>query len=211
MRTNLPTGDRVKKTFRLAWLTAWLTARPRGQWASDRGRWLRILLTAGLVVTGVSAWALALVQPWIGHSGSEVAVAAEIDAQKIRAVSADLVKLGNDDRGPLAPPPTRNPFVCEGASKGVTQKPAPAPAAVIPPKTVEVRTEPSGDARAMLEKIKALRLEATLLAPTGERWAVINGQNYREGEAVAGFRIIEIQENKVRLQQGGMTGLLRMD
>ena len=66
-------------------------------------------------------------------------------------------------------------------------------------------------ARNILETIKGLRLEVTLTAPTGERWAVINGENLREGDTIAGLEIIEIQEGKVKLQRGGMSCLLRMD
>jgi hypothetical protein len=64
---------------------------------------------------------------------------------------------------------------------------------------------------AILEVVRNLRLEVTLITPAGERWAVIGGENYREGDTIAGMEIVEIQEGRVKLRQAGCTCLLRMD
>jgi hypothetical protein len=64
---------------------------------------------------------------------------------------------------------------------------------------------------AILEVVRNLRLEVTLITPAGERWAVIDGVNYREGDTIAGMEIVEIQEGRVKLRQAGMTCLLRID
>jgi multidrug efflux pump subunit AcrA (membrane-fusion protein) len=91
--------------------------------------------------------------------------------------------------------PTREP---EAAAK---QSPAEPPA---------VSSTPTSPAQ-VLAVVRTLKLEVTLIAPTGERWAVINGATYREGDAIAGLEISEIQEGKVRLRQRDITCLLRMD
>jgi hypothetical protein len=40
---------------------------------------------------------------------------------------------------------------------------------------------------------------------------VINGKDYHPGDRVEGLRLVEIQEGKVKLEQGGVTCVLRMD
>jgi hypothetical protein len=65
--------------------------------------------------------------------------------------------------------------------------------------------------RQILEEARGLRLEVILTTPSGERWVVINGTSYREGDAVAGMEIVEIQGTRIKLQRAGMMCLLRMD
>jgi len=194
----------VTKPSRWAGLMLWLASHPRGRWATARGRWCQTLLTAALIVAGVSAWALALVQPWTGRSGNYgiVTSAEGMDTEKIRAASLTVENLF-PAQAPAARPLARNPFApragqgAAGQEGGQSDK-AP-PAALATP------------ARNILETIKGLRLEVTLTAPTGERWAVINGENLREGDTIAGLEISEIQEGKVKLRHGGTTCVLRMD
>jgi hypothetical protein len=66
-------------------------------------------------------------------------------------------------------------------------------------------------AKEILSALKALRLEVTLVSPSGEPWAVIDGKDYRVGDTVGGMEIVEIGEGRVKLQRGAVTCLLRMD
>ncbi len=190
---------------RWAEVLTWLGGRGRGWWATWRGRWIQTALTVGLLLTGVSAWALALVQPWTGRTGDPgiITVASGVNAAQVRSADVDIEQLV--DGAGAAPPATlqRNPFVAvrthpaaPGAAKGQVPPAGPAPGQA---------------AGQVLETVKGLRLEVILITPAGERWAVINARNYREGDAVAGMEIVEIQEGRVKLQQGGITCLLRMD
>ncbi len=82
-----------------------------------------------------------------------------------------------------------------------------------PAGVVEKPSRPAtvSSAKAVLEAVKTLRLEVTLVAPGSPRSAVINGEEYHEGETISGFQIVEILEGKVKLQQAGVMCLLRMD
>jgi hypothetical protein len=213
------TSDTATLVHRLAglraWLAAWLIARPRGRWATRRGRWAQTILTIGLLLTGLVAWALALVQPWTNHMnpGGQI-MAAALDAEKVRAATSDLEGLAGDNSRLTPAAPQRNPFVMASAEGAVTPAPVTpvAATATTPSETLPHATPlKTPAAKDVLEAVRLLRLEITVMAPTGERWAVINGQEYREGESVAGFQVLEIQEGKVRLQQAGTTCLLRMD
>jgi hypothetical protein len=202
-----PPGDKAIPA-RCAGLMLWLASRPRGRWATARGRWCQTVLTACLVLAGVSAWALALVQPWTGRTGEYgiVSVASGVDTAKIRAAAGNVEKLF-PGHAAEARTPTRNPFAPRTARaqaapetwRPETHRPDAEPAA------------PAPTAKSILETIKGLRLEVTLTTPTGERWAVINGENLREGDTIAGLELTEIQEGKVKLRHGGATCVLRMD
>ena len=48
-----PARDSAKGAVRVAGLTAWLAAWPRGRWATGRKRWVQTALTVGLLMTGV--------------------------------------------------------------------------------------------------------------------------------------------------------------
>ena len=218
--------DKSRVARGLAWgagLVAWLAARPRGRWATARGRWVQTVLTSGLVLAGLGAWALALVQPWTARRGDHgiVAVTDGVDTDRIRSVTDDVERLCASRVGPARPAPARNPFASPGAANERIQQ-APRPAAAgqalrtidaktgeTSPKTPEASAPVT--AQAMLETVRSLRLEVTLINPASERWAVINGVNYREGDTVAGMEIVEIQDGRVKLRQAGMTCLLRMD
>jgi hypothetical protein len=198
------------------WLAAWLLARPRGRWATRRGRWAQTILTITLLLTGLLAWGLALVQPWTNHMSPGSQVLASLDAERVRAAGTDLESLSADDGRPKPTAPRRNPFVMISA-EGAAALPlaTPAVAAVTAPSEVPQHAAPPPtkplSAKDILEAVKSLRLEITVMATTGQRWAVINGQEYREGESVAGFQVLEIQEGKVKLQQAETTCLLRME
>ena len=209
---------------RFAGLVAWLSAYPRCQWAIAKARRVQIVLTAALLVTGLTAWALAIVQPWTNRSdaGPTIAGPSGFDTGKIRSMSVALEKLFGDVMPQASKPLRRNPFASpDGAQESVASPPSVAPAE---PRAGQLQRQlpqavrpespaaaaPSVSPPAVLEAAKRMRLEVILITPAGDRWAVINGQNCREGDAVAGFRIVEIQEGKVKLQQAGTICLLRM-
>ncbi|MCX5683668.1 MAG: general secretion pathway protein GspB [Planctomycetota bacterium] len=205
-----PSGD-VCKPSRWAGLMLWLASRPRGRWATARGRWCQTVLTAALILTGVSAWALALVQPWTGRGGEHgiVSVAGGMDTEKIRSASAGVEKLF-PTQAQAARPLARNPFMPREARASADPETR-RPENLRPEAATPAAPAAATPARNILETIKGLRLEVTLATPTGERWAVINGENLREGDTIAGLEITEIQEGKVKLQHGGTTCVLRMD
>ena len=204
MNENATHPGAADKPSRWAGLMLWLASCPKGRWATARGRLCRAVLTAGLIVAGVSAWALALVQPWTGRSGNFgiVTVADGMDTGKIRAASVNVEKLF-PAQAPATRPLARNPFA-PAAAQGATGREG-----GLPDKTPPAAL--AAPARNILETLKGLRLDVTLTAPTGERWVVINGENRREGDTIAGLEIIEIQEGKVKLRHGGTTCVLRMD
>jgi hypothetical protein len=205
-------------------LFAWLAARPRGRWATARGRCVQTGLTASLLLAGLAAWALALVQPWTGRPADRgiVTIAGGMDTGKIRAAAADVERLCATAPTPVKPL-RRNPFAPKAASAAPDRRPsATALGGVHEPRTPAggagrttgladgaAKAEPA--VQAVLDAVRGLRLEVILTTPAGERWAVINGRNLREGDRIAGLEIVEIQEGRVRLQQGGVTCLLRMD
>jgi hypothetical protein len=216
-------------------LFAWLAARPRGRWATARGRCVQTGLTASLLLAALAAWALALVQPWARPGRADrgiVTIAGGMDTGKIRAAAADVERLCATAPAPVKPL-RRNPFAPRVASAAPKSEKAPGTLSCRVPDTFsdsgvrEMRqaaggagrtTDPAASAakaapavQAVLEAVRGLRLEVILTTQAGERWAVINGRNLREGDRVAGLEIVEIQEGKVRLQQGGLTCLLRMD
>jgi len=195
-------------------LVSWLAGSPRGRWATTPGRWVQVLLTAGLLLTGLSAWALALVQPWatLGGDPGAVSIAEGLDTAKMRSMSADGERACPEYQPPAPRALRRDPFAGAAARRAVLGGAA-TPASPSGAKSVPAAAPgaPTSAAARVLETVKTLRLEVTLVAPTGERWAVINGADYREGDAIAGLEIMEIQDGKVRLQQGGLVCLLRME
>jgi len=175
-----------------------------------------MVLTAALVLTGLSAWAVALVQPWTGRVGEPGMVAlpaAHVDPERVRAATQEVEQLCMEWSVPAAHPFERNPFVVGQRENGED--------AVSPPEGAETeramsqgRTYPEPLApspKELLSALKALRLEVTLVASDGSRWAVISGRDYRVGDTVAGMEIVEIQEGKVKLQRGNATCMLQMD
>ena len=218
-------GRLLTARSRLSGLVAWLASYPRSRWAVAKARRVHIVLTAALLVTGLTAWALAVVQPWTSRfEVSPVLVAPPgLDPEKVRAISAALDKLYGEVMPQPSAPLRRNPFASpDGAEAPPQSTPAARPAELSSgepqsrsPETARAESPAPPAASvlplAALEAAKRLRLEVILITPAGDRWAVINGQNYRQGDAVAGFRIVEIQEGKVRLQQAGTICLLRME
>ncbi|HUU09168.1 MAG TPA: general secretion pathway protein GspB [Phycisphaerae bacterium] len=189
-------------------LHAWLAGRARGRWATARGRWIQAALTAGLLVTGLGAWALAVIQPWTMKTAGAhlVSLAAGINPDQVRSAAVAIEELVDEHTTPAVRRLRRNPFVpVVAAAETGRSGPPPVPAAAD-----QVGAD-GPTPREILEKVKGLRLEVIVITSAGERWAVINGENYREGDAVAGLEIVEIQEGRAKLQQGGVTCLLRMD
>ena len=191
----------------------WLGVRRMGRRVAGRGRWVRMILTAGLVVAGLSAWAIAVVQPWTGRAYDPGIVAlptTTLTPEQVRSLSEDVERLCARWHERKAPPLGRNPFASSEASATDGGTPAAAaPAAEDAAKSWASVSEDSTPAD-LLATVKTLRLEVTLTAPDGEPRAVINGQDYRAGDAVAGLEIVEIREGCVRLRQGTVTCLLRM-
>jgi len=165
-------------------------------------------LTAGLLVTGLGAWALAVIQPWTMKTAGAhlVSLAAGINPDQVRSAAVAIEELVDEHTTPAVRRLRRNPFVpVVAAAETGRSGPPPVPAAAD-----QVGAD-GPTPREILEKVKGLRLEVIVITSAGERWAVINGENYREGDAVAGLEIVEIQEGRAKLQQGGVTCLLRMD
>ena len=190
-----------------AGLLSWLAARPRGRWATARGRWAQTVLTAALLLAGLSAWALALVQPWTVRTMEHgvVTMTGVLDTEKIRSAASDVEKLLVEPAA-VTKPVRRNPFVLGAAATG-----EPPADAYRRPSSVGSGGDAAATPDAILRTVRGLKLEVILTTAGGERWAVINGEKVREGDAIAGLEIVEIQEGRVRLQQGGVTCLLRMD
>jgi len=218
-------GQPLAARSRFSGLVAWLASYPRSRWAVAKARRVQIVLTAALLVTGLTAWALAVVQPWTSRSdvGLTIAGPSGFDSGKIRSMSAAFEKRCGDVMPQASKPLRRNPFASpDGAPEAVASPPSVAPAEPLagqsqrrlpPAVRPEIPAAPplSVSPSAALEAARRMRLEMILITPAGDRWAVINGQNCREGDAVAGFRIVEIQEGKVKLQQAGAICLLRME
>lgn len=172
-------------------------------------RRLQTAMTVVLIITGLGAWAVALVQPWAGRSGDPGIITvplAGLDADQIRSASSVEGWLPVKRK-----PPTRellrNPFLSSGQAR--EDGGAPGPRVDVPPEP-PAPTSGRGPSE-ILAVVKGFRLEVTLIAPNGERWAVINGKDYRQGDTVNGLQLVEVQEGKVRLEQSGVTCLLRMD
>jgi hypothetical protein len=210
-----------------AGVLAWLVGRPHGRWATPRGRWIRTVATAGLLVTAVAAWALALIQPWTFHPVAAAAALALPVGPPVRMrssppVNAELLAAGSAAVRPvrrdpffLGEPPGRETIadfglrISDWPAKATPDPHAPAakPSQIRNPKSPIA----SLAAREVLDAIRRLRLEMTLVGPDGAAWAVIDGQEYRQGEVVGGLEIIEIQEGRVKLRKGEILCLLRMD
>lgn len=205
-RTRVGMMDRLRAIGESA--RGWLSPRRQDRPASARSRWVQAILTAGLLLTGLSAWAVALVQPWSGRQGDlgVVFVAGGFDAERVRSAATDVEELLAEK--PAAEPKAlrRNPFVPAQAPAGAAMA---ASASVRPAETPVPAARLT--AKDVLATVKTLKLEITIITPEGDRWAVINGENYREGNAIAGLELVEIQDGKVKLQHGGITCLLRMD
>jgi hypothetical protein len=202
---------------RLAGLFAWLAGHATGRLAAGRGRWIKMILTVALLVTGLSAWALAVVQPWAVRTADPGIVAlpaADVSPEKVRTLSREVERLCGSwkERAPRLL--RRNPFAGAGAAGRTGESAAPSPGAAAPAAPAADKLRPAGEAptaKEILSVLKALRLEVTLVSPSGEPWAVIDGKDYRVGDTVSGMEIVEIGEGRVKLQRGAVTCLLRMD
>ena len=186
--------------------------------AASRRRWAKTFMTVALLLTGIVAWALALVQPWTKNRGDRgmIAIASSVDPEKVRQAAADIEKFLCESAAPSLKPLRWDPFQSGRpilAESGA--KPAPAPQAEesnpSAPRKAENGSKAASAPQQTLQMIKGLKLEVVLITATGERWAVINGESYRVGDEVAGMHVTEIKENTVKLQQGGTTCLLRID
>jgi len=182
----------------------WLCGDRRRQWGSARTRWLHGGLTLALMLAGVAAWVLAIIQPWtVRVAAGIVPVKGQLTPDQLRQAAA-AATVGFEIPAPPQPRPIgRNPFRAD-----VTR--AEEPAASGPAGLAQPR-EPVPTAQQVADIVKDLKLKATILGPNGRRWAVINGSAYQEGEDVAGLRLVEVREDRARLQRADVTCVLKMD
>jgi hypothetical protein len=174
-------------------------------------RRLKTVLTVGLVVTGLGAWAAALVQPWTARGGSPGMVtvpAPALSEDRIRAVSSEGERVPPRKKTPLFEL-VRNPFLGQAQAAEPVRRPAPETPAI--PASAPTEAAPAPKAAGVLAAVKMLHLDVTLTGPNGERWAVISGRDYREGDSVGGLKLVEVQEGKVKFEQDGVVCLLQMD
>ncbi len=223
MTTREPQTGRPQDRRRgLSTVLAWVSDRPPGRRPTRRGRFLRAAATTGLLLTAVAAWAVAIVQPW-GHAAepsSAVGLPEMTIPPKDAYVAADqLERLCASLDGPAPPPPlARDPFTADdggGPSPGRTERtaethlrrPTDAPAGRSAGPGAGAGDGPPD----VLDTLKALRLDLTLVDGEGRRWAVIDGREYNEGDRIDGLEILEIQEGCVKLRRGDLVGILRVD
>jgi hypothetical protein len=177
-----------------------------------------MILTAGLLVAGLSAWAIAVVQPWAGRTtdpGIVAVASANVTPEQMRSLSEDVERLCAGWRERRAPVLHRNPFASRGMPEAEAEAETETEVLPTDPKAAaeEVQTQkasPAGVPAEFLSAVKGLRVELTLTGPGGEPWAVINGQDCHVGDTVAGLEIVEIGEGWVTLKQGTVTCRLRM-
>lgn len=193
-----------------AFIQAWLLGRGLDRGRSSRGRWLHVGLTVMLLVTGLAAWALALVQPWKAQASDPGIVAArgQPAPQRVRAAAQEAEKLLEHEVVPALPTLGRNPFKTPGwaeAPRGASGPALASPGGPASPGTGPVTAEQ------VAETVRGLTLKATVRSTRGERWAVINEKAYREGDEVAGLTLVEIGEDRAMFRRAGVTCVLKMD
>jgi hypothetical protein len=201
----------------------WLVGRPRGRWATPRGRCVQTIATAGLLVTALGAWALAIVQPWPLHPACP-----SVDltlpgppwpkARPASAVGAELLAAGAAALRPVR----RDPFAAADRPAADQGTPGPVPGKSTPgpaggagrsgadAKAADQPPAPNA-AREMLEAVRRLRLGMTLVGPDGTCLAIIDGRECRQGDWVGGLEVVEVQEGRVKLRKGGIQCVLSMD
>jgi len=215
-----------------AFLHTWLEASDTHGRRTRHGRYLHIGLTATLLVAGLAAWALALVQPWKAHAADPgiLAVAGQPAPQRVRAAAAEAEHLVDAVPMPPLPVLARNPFEtaeqdASTAEPGTEAQENPSAAAGgfadgprgdtatgrEVPADVDGTASGAPTARQVAETVRGLELKATVRSTRGERWAVINNKVYRAGDEVAGLILVEIGENRATLRRGAVTCVLRMD
>ena len=208
MKPEIPTTTDIKPVP----ATPAETPRRSADRASAARRMLRRLktvLTIGLIATGLSAWAAALVQPWTARGGSPGMVtvpAPALSEDRIRAVSSEGERVPPRKKARLFEL-VRNPFLGQAQAAETV----PGPAAERPASPAPAQAAPAPKAAVVLAAVKLLHLDVTLTGPNGERWAVISGHDYREGDSIGALKLVEVQEGKVKLEQGGVVCLLQMD
>ncbi|HUX15501.1 MAG TPA: hypothetical protein VMW52_03460, partial [Phycisphaerae bacterium] len=159
-----------------------------------------MILTVALLVTGLSAWALAVVQPWAARTADPGIVAlpaADVSPEKVRMLSQQVERLCGNWKERVLRPLRRNPFEGSGAAGGGGEFSAPNPGAAAPAAPAAEKSRPAPEAptaKEILSALKALRLEVTLVSPSGEHWAVIDGKDYCVGDTVGEMEIVEIEE-----------------
>jgi len=215
----------------------WLLGDPRRCRRTARRRWLHGALTVGLLLTGLAAWALALLQPWRAPATAAVVpLQAPEPPGRVEAAAREAARLFQVPHPPALRPLARDPF--EGARPGPTREgaspsakepdaapPPPGPAAggeALGAEAVDgggagpTPGRPSADAVARL--VVGLRLEAVVFSPDGQCRAVIGERVYRPGDRVADAEgtltnlVVEtIREDRVVLRWAGITCVLPLD
>jgi len=191
-------------------IQGWLLERSASRWRSARGRWLRVTLTVTLMTAGVAAWALALVQPWKAQAAGRgiVTVRRQPVPGQVRAAAREADDRLEQEVLPAPPPLARDPFSASGWAEMSAAASRPRPAS--PGGAACPGAGPVTAAQAA-EVVRSLHLKATVCSTRGERWAVINGKAYREGDEVAGLTLVEIGENRATLRRADVTCILKMD
>ncbi len=193
----------------------WLLGDPRWHRRTARRRWLHGALTAGLFLTGLAAWALALLQPWkVPATAAVVPLQAPEPPGRVEAAAREAARLFQVPHPPALRPLPRDPF--GGAGLGDLRREASpstrGPEAAAPPAGPASGSTavPRGDgptvggeavgagsgsgsapasggpsADAVARLVVGLRLEAVVLGPDGQGRAVIDGRVYRPGDRVA--------------------------
>ncbi len=194
---------RERTGLEAAWLLSWLASRSHGWCSTLPGHWVKVAVTGALLLGALVAWGVALIQPWArqGTAGIVPLPHLEIDLGHVPSSSAALEALCRKPVEPVRAGPLRDPF----SGPCATTAPCPSPSAP------ERAPAAEGSPEALLEALRAFRLELTLVDPEGARWAVIDGRNYQVGDAIGGMEIVAIEEGRVKLRQGATTCVLRMD
>lgn len=109
------------------WIHAWLAGRARGRWATARGRWIEAVLTAALLVAGLGAWALAIIQPWTSKTTDSgvFAVSAGVTPDRVRSAAVEVEELVGERVAAMPALLRRNPFDHAGVPGTVAVDPDP--------------------------------------------------------------------------------------
>jgi len=190
-------------------LQDWFLGGTSLRWRTRR-RWLHAGLTVTLLVTGFAAWVVAIVQPWQVRAADlgMVPVKGQPTPDRVRAAALAAQDLVEEPGAADPRPLKRDPFQAArpwGAATG------PSEAGCESANDAQPAGSRAVTAEQVVQVAKDLMLKATVHSPTGERWAVINGKTYREGDDVAGLTLVEVQEDRARLQRAGVTCILKMD
>jgi len=193
-----------------AFIQTWFLVRGPSLGRPGRSQWLHAGLAVALLVAGVAAWALALVQPWEAQASDPgiVAVPGRPAPQQVQAAVQEAEHLFEEVAPAAAPALGRNPF--KALRRAETPNGPPRSQMETGGRSASPDAGPV-TAKEVAETARGLHLKATIRSTRGERWAVINEKAYREGDEVAGLVLIKIGDDRATLRRAGVTCMLRMD